>query len=100
MGIKETLGDIWETPLWGAVELLVGWDGGNLLRKWIDNQKPIDQIIIIDVIQLIYDVLNKYEIQNPDNKELEKVLSLYVKLIKSAQIEINYRVAEDESVAY
>jgi len=100
MGIKETLGDIWETPLWGAVELLVGWAGGNLLRKWIDNQKPIDQIIIIDVIQLIYDVLNKYEIQNPDNKELEKVLSLYVKLIKSAQIEINYRVAEDESVAY
>ena len=64
MGIKETLGDIWETPLWGAVELLVGWAGGNLLRKWIDNQKPIDQVIITDVIQLIYDILTKVEAQS------------------------------------
>ena len=93
MGIKETLGDIWETPLWGAVELLVGWAGGNLLRKWIDNQKPIDQIIITDVIQLIYDILTKVEAQNPDSKELKKVFSLYVKLIKSAQVEINFRDA-------
>ena len=93
MDIKETLGDIWETPLWGAVELLVGWAGGNLLRKWIDNQKPIDQIIIIDVIQLIYDILTKVEAQNPDSKELKKVFSLYVKLIKSAQVEINFRDA-------
>jgi len=93
MGIKETLGDIWETPLWGAVELLVGWAGGNLLRKWIDNQKPIDQIIITDVIQLIYDILTKVEAQNPDSKELKKVFSLYIKLIKSAQIEINFRDA-------
>ena len=93
MGIKETLGDIWETPLWGAVELLVGWAGGNLLRKWIDNQKPIDQIIITDIIQLIYDILTKVEAQNPDSKELKKVFSLYVKLIKSAQVEINFRDA-------
>jgi len=93
MGIKETLGDIWETPLWGAVELLVGWAGGNLLRKWIDNQKPIDQVIITDVIQLIYDILTKVEAQNPDSKELKKVFSLYVKLIKSAQVEINFRDA-------
>ncbi|RLC36655.1 hypothetical protein DRH29_04130 [candidate division Kazan bacterium] len=93
MGIKETLSDIWETPLWGAVELLVGWAGGNLLRKWIDNQKPIDQVIITDVIQLIYDILTKVEAQNPDSKELKKVFSLYVKLIKSAQVEINFRDA-------
>ena len=93
MGIKETLGDIWETPLWGAVELLVGRAGGNLLRKWIDNQKPIDQIIITDIIQLIYDILTKVEAQNPDSKELKKVFSLYVKLIKSAKVEINFRDA-------